>query len=724
MQRRTRKIAICTAFAAVSLAAWTGAAAVAGAAETRDAQLLALGEAAAAAIAANAADHDDPADHTWNAADVAPITLNGSSASSSSADVSITGGTVTITGAGTYQLTGTLNNGQIVVNTTESGIVRLILNGVTISSATSSAINIVDAGEAQVVLNAGTTNRLTDAATRASTDESTAALFSDADLTIAGTGSLTVTGTGFDGITSKDGLVIASGTITVDAADEGIRGKDYVVVNGGTATVTADGDGIKSDEDEDATLGYVTFAAGAVTVTAAGDGVDGHTDVIVTGGTLNVRAGGGRTVPLPADASAKGLKAGVLIVTGGGQLTVDAADDALNSDVAVTIDGGTLNLATADDAVHGETKLDVLNGTVNVTNSYEGLEAMQLTISGGSVDVTSTDDGLNSAEEGLNEFQVAPNAYIRITGGSVAASGGTDAVDTNGTLTISGGTLYAHGSDTRSIGEGGLDSNAQVVFSGGTTLATGLAAITGQVNNSSTQRWITYNLGSRRTAGTVVQIVSGGATIAAFRPSKAFQQFAFSSPQIIGGRSYDVYTGGSVAGAAVGGLYPGGNLSGATRVGAATATTGPVGNPPPPPPNPNPPPPPNPNPPPPPNPNPPPPPNPNPPPPPTTSACRVTYAIISQWPGGFQADVQITNTGTSPINGWTARWSFANGQQISQIWGGSHSQSGAQVTVTNAAYNGSIAPNAAASFGFIGSWTGTNSAPTAFTVNNSACAAG
>ncbi|GAA4445704.1 carbohydrate-binding domain-containing protein [Phytohabitans houttuyneae] len=233
--RRTWKPAMAVVTAAMAATASMGTVL---AAETDDVRPLAAGDAAAAAVAANAADHDDPADHSWNTADVVPITLSGSTASSTSPDVSISGGSVTVTGAGTYQLTGSLTNGQVVVNTTESGIVRLILNGATIANSTSSAINVVDADEVMVFLNAGTTNRLTDATTYVypdpSVDEPNAALFSAADLTVAGTGSLTVTGNAYDGIASKDGLVIASGTVTVTAVDEGVRGKDYLVVNGGS----------------------------------------------------------------------------------------------------------------------------------------------------------------------------------------------------------------------------------------------------------------------------------------------------------------------------------------------------------------------------------------------------------------------------------------------------------------------------------------------------------
>src|SRR6185369_5968343 len=117
------------------------------------------------------------------------------------------------------RISGTLTDGQVVVDTDDDGTVTLILDGADITSSTSAALFISDAKDATVVLADGSTNSLTDATTYvypdADTDEPNAALFSTADLTISGGGALTVTGNADDGITSKDGLVIESGTITV-----------------------------------------------------------------------------------------------------------------------------------------------------------------------------------------------------------------------------------------------------------------------------------------------------------------------------------------------------------------------------------------------------------------------------------------------------------------------------------------------------------------------------
>ncbi|GAA1081958.1 cellulose binding domain-containing protein [Kitasatospora arboriphila] len=104
------------------------------------------------------------------------------------------------------------------------------------------------------------------------------------------------------------------------------------------------------------------------------------------------------------------------------------------------------------------------------------------------------------------------------------------------------------------------------------------------------------------------------------------------------------------------------------------------------------------------------------------SSCEVTYAVSSQWGGGFGANVTVKNTGSTAVNGWTLKWSFANGQTVSSLWNGAVTQTGADVTVTNLAYNGSLPANGGTtSFGFNGTWTGTNTKPATFTLNNTPC---
>jgi mannan endo-1,4-beta-mannosidase len=106
--------------------------------------------------------------------------------------------------------------------------------------------------------------------------------------------------------------------------------------------------------------------------------------------------------------------------------------------------------------------------------------------------------------------------------------------------------------------------------------------------------------------------------------------------------------------------------------------------------------------------------------------CRVAYTA-SNWGGGngFTGGVTITNTGTTAINGWNLAWTFANGQRVTQMWNATFSQPAATVTATNMGYNATIGANGGSvNFGFNGSWAGTNTNPTAFTLNGAACAVG
>lgn len=178
----------------------------------------------------------------------------------------------------------------------------------------------MSANEAIVVLKDGTSNSLSDASTYADTaaDAPNAALYSKADLTIAGTGSLSVKGNFNDGISSKDGLVLAAGNVTVDATDDGIVGKDYAVLLDGAYQVTAGDDGFKSDNDGDEGRGWVLINGGTLDVSAADDGVKAFNTLTIAAGATTVAK------------SEEGLEAQHIVISGG-TTNVTANDDGVNA---------------------------------------------------------------------------------------------------------------------------------------------------------------------------------------------------------------------------------------------------------------------------------------------------------------------------------------------------------------------------------------------------------
>ena len=348
------------------------------------------------------------------------ITLSPDGSTSTDASVLIDGQTVTITQEGTYQIAGTLDDGALIVESGENAKITLVLGGVSIKNATGAAIQIGTADDVTIELEEGTTNVLQSgeevdiAAATESEEASGGALQSKADLKIKGKGSLTVLGYLNNGIHCTKDLKIKNGNISVTALGHGIKGKKSVTVSGGTVTVTSGKDGITSDETENEEKGFVTIEGGEIIITSAGDGVSAETTLTVTDGVISIISGGGsanaqqktdnmrgwwdfdNSASDDDSASCKGLKAGKALVISGGSITIDAQDDALHTDGDMTISGGECILSTGDDGAHAELSLTVLDGKITVLTSYEGLEANQITLAGGDLDITASDDGINA----------------------------------------------------------------------------------------------------------------------------------------------------------------------------------------------------------------------------------------------------------------------------------------------------------------------------------------
>lgn len=552
--------------------------------ETTDssAQTSAATTSAADALAAKSEARNDVDASTWDSSREIPIVLNGDSASVGGDGAAAAGSTVTIHAAGTYNLQGTLNDGQMIIDTHDDELVRLILNGVDIHSTTSTPLYIADAAAVEIVLADGTQNTLSDGATYIlpdpASDEPNAALFSTADLTITGSGALTVHGNYNDGIASKDGLVIAGGTITVDALDDGIRGKDYVVVKDGNVTVDAKGDGLKSDNDTDTSLGYVAIEQGTITVDAGGDAITAQSNVLIAGGNFVLTSGGGRGNAVDETTSAKGIKGQAGVTIDGGTFTIDAADDAVHSNGVIVVNDGTFAIATGDDGLHADASLTVDGGVIDITKSYEGIESAVIIIDAGDISIVASDDGLNVAggndasgmgfggppapgsESGQDMFAATNDYYLNVHGGTIVIDAVGDGLDVNGSVDMTGGVLIVNGPTEQM--NGALDFDAPFTISGGTVIAAGSAGMAQVPGGASSQNSVLIYFNTTQPAGTLVHIQnSAGENVLTFAPSKAYQSLAFSSPALVTGETYTVSVGGSATGTVQDGVYTDGSYT-------------------------------------------------------------------------------------------------------------------------------------------------------------------
>lgn len=495
------------------------------------------------------------------------IVLNGNSIETQGPGVTVDGSSATITAAGTYALSGTLTDGQIVVDAPEDAVVTLVLNGVELNNSTTAPVHVVNAARVVIVLADGSTNVIADATEYvypdAEIDEPDAAVFSNVALTFDGNGALTVKSNYNDGIASKAGLAINSGAITVNAVDNAIRGKDYITVNGGEITVTAGGDGLKSTNEDEADKGYIAIKNGTFNITSGGDAIQAETSLSITDGDFKLTTGGGSTVVLAEDAaSATALKANTAFTLEGGTFAIDAAGDGVNTDGDIVINDGVIVMTVGDDGIHTEANMTINDGDIRINQSVEGLEAMVMTLNGGEIRLVASDDGVNIAGEveeatgrpgqGMTEYTGVYWLYINDVYLVVSASG--DGIDSNGAIEMRGGTVIVNGPTVNM--EGAIDYDGTFNISGGTLVAAGSAGMPMTGSATSSQNALLVNLSSLQQAGNMINIRdSRGNAVLTFAPSKEYQSLAFSSPKLVTGETYTISLGGSATGTESDGLW-------------------------------------------------------------------------------------------------------------------------------------------------------------------------
>lgn len=424
----------------------------------------------------------------YTTANATLVTLTDSSATAKGKYIGyeIDGTDVSITAAGTYVFSGDCDNGSITVKKGVTGV-TIVLNGLTLTNDDSAAITLNKTAEASLIAAAGTTNTVAD--TEGSSDENAAVkVKSGAALAISGTGTLTVDGNAKNGIKGAADAVItvAEVKLNINAADDGLSCDDELNITGGTLNITAGGDAVKASPDtgdtenpDTTSLGNVTISGGTLTLNATEDGIQADGDLTISGGTFHVKTNGGHTTALTDDsASCKGFKAGKTLTVTGGTVTVDSADDALHANTDVTISGGTLTLATGDDGVHADN--DLVIGTkgasststprINITASYEGLEGTTVTVYSGDIDVAASDDGVNAANSTLGER--SDKYAINIAGGDLYIDAGSDGLDSNNDISMTGGKVEVYGADA--MMDAAIDYDGTFTLSGGTLFGAGM----------------------------------------------------------------------------------------------------------------------------------------------------------------------------------------------------------------------------------------------------------
>lgn len=477
-------------------------------------------------------------------------------------------GVLTINAAGTYLLSGSLSNGQISIEASDSDDVHIILNGVSVTNKNGPAFYEKGSDNIIVTLAPDSLNTLSDGANYSNTGDNdpNSTLYATHDLSINGTGTLTINGNYNNGISSQDDLAIVGSIINVTAKMNAIKGRDLLAINDATITATSENDGLKSNNDTDSTKGFVQIDGGEINVNSNNDAIQAETNLIINDGKISIKTTGTNT---DGTESMKALKAISQIAINGGSITVDSTDDAIHSNGNVTINGGTMTIKTADDGVHANYATEINDGTINIESCYEGLEGATVEVNGGKINITASDDGINAAggtddestsntdststdeakdqgqgPMGEDEFAANENNHIKITNGEITIVSQGDGLDSNGDMYIEGGVVDVSGPSNGA--EGAVDTNGEIYFNGGVITTSGNSSMAQSPSDSSKQASIVMQSSSNLAKGTTIYITdSSGNIVAEHTPVNDYQIIMFSNPDLKEGETYNVCSGSS-----------------------------------------------------------------------------------------------------------------------------------------------------------------------------------
>lgn len=530
------------------------------------------------------------------------VTLSDDGITGETAGVAINGQTMTITAEGTYIFSGTLSEGQIVVDA-DNAKVQIVFDNVDITCASSAAVYVKSAEKVFVTLAEGSQNTLRNTDEYVAIDDNNidAVIFAKSDLTLNGTGSLTIVSAEGHGIVSKDDLKITGGTYDITAAGHALSGKDSVRIADGTFILTAEKDGIHAENADDEEKGYIYIADGDFTITSDGDGMDASSIVQIEDGTFDITAGGGAAnsqkthesdmpgggmsqnierpdgesmpqmgeKPDEESMSQMGEKPDEESMPQMGEkpdgenmpqhTTTDESGTStkgIKAGGGMYLNGGTYQIDSADDSIHSNANITIADGTYTLATGDDGVHADDaLIVNGGTITVTESYEGLEGLTVTINDGTIDITASddgintagekMELNGGYIHILAGGDGVDSNGDLTINGGEIYIDGPSDNGNSAIDYGDRSSAYVNGGTLVAIGSSGMAEGMSDSSKQKVLMVKLGEQMEAGDVVLTDSEGNVIVSYTALKTYDCVIISTAEVESGATYTLTTSGT-----------------------------------------------------------------------------------------------------------------------------------------------------------------------------------
>ena len=465
------------------------------------------------------------------------ITLADQTATVTGQGASFSDQTLTITQAGTYVLTGIGKNIKLVVEAADTDQVHLVFQNLTLEGE-GTLLQINKAQEVVISLAEGSQNALTES--QASDDEKVkATIHSQVPLTLNGTGNLTLTALTKNALEVEGDLKVLGGAYTVKAANHGFKAEGALDIEAATLTIEAGKDGLHAEHDETTERANISLNPTQLSIAATEDGVDAGNELTIEGGTITVSQ------------SEEGLEARVIRQLGG-DVTIKSSDDGINasagssskssdtSATSKTTDASTTsNTADTSSSASQATATPAATSQADQANKDKNATlpsppAGQAPPQGGQP--PQNGQGPGGMPPGGQE-ESDPSLEIILEGGTLTIDAEGDGIDSNGTASISGGSLVVNGSVQG--GNGPLDAAGDITITGGRVWALGTSDMLQGFAQGSTQASITANIAG--TAGqTLIILDANGKEVARQTASKDFQAVIMSSADLVDGQTYTI----------------------------------------------------------------------------------------------------------------------------------------------------------------------------------------
>lgn len=473
------------------------------------------------------------------------INLNGDKVFSDSENVEVDGAVATIKSAGTYIVTGNLENGRIIVDAGSDEDIRLVLDGVNILNNTTSAIQIENANKVYITLAENTENKLSNNFYFSDNDGANGVIYSKSDITINGRGTLNVYASEGNGIVSEKNAVITGGTIYISADKYGIAASDSVRISSSMMSIESDEKGIYSYNEENDSLGFIYISDGMFAISSSGNAIDARSILLIDGGAFNISA----VSPASSTENEKngcGLIAGEEVSVSSGEFTFNTSDDAVYSKSNVSITGGSFTITSDSNGIYGENTVVIGEANIAIEKSYIGVQGHTVFVQDASLNITSDDDGINAAggNDGSGLRETSSNSKdtsgVGIFSGFISINASGDGIDAKGEVSVSDGTIMISTADNEE--DMVIDCRDDLYITGGTILATG--NLSGEKNFSETeQQIITLNLDSQ-TQNTFIEILDqSGNLIFSDIAEQPFSNIILSSSLLQKGYTYTLKIG-------------------------------------------------------------------------------------------------------------------------------------------------------------------------------------